>query len=63
MYVVIVSTVSTGRVRRKSFGTWVQAQKFADQWYAKGRSYRVEIVTEPTAPEPLKVPMTPLKAA
>lgn len=63
MYVVIVSTVSTGRVRRKSFGAFVKAQKYADKWYAKGRSYRVEIITEPTVTDPSKVPMTPLKAA
>jgi hypothetical protein len=34
MFVVIVSTVSTGRVRRKQFASREKAQKYADRWRA-----------------------------
>jgi len=43
MFEVIICTVSSGRVQRKSFDNWEQARAFADKWSEKGRSYRVSL--------------------
>ena len=51
MFEVIICTVSTGRVQRKMFDTWEEADRYADKWKAewkptdkRGKRYRVEIV-------------------
>jgi hypothetical protein len=43
MYMVIICTVSSGRVQQKSFNTWEAARQCADHWMEKGRSYRVTL--------------------
>ena len=54
-YEVIISAVNSGRVRRKSFDTWEEADRCADQWrnkYFRGHliPYRVEIVRRELPP-------------
>jgi hypothetical protein len=51
MFEVIICTISTGRVQRKIFDTWEEADRYADRWKAewkptdkRGNRYRVEIV-------------------
>jgi hypothetical protein len=46
MFEVIICTVSSGRVQRRSFDTWDEAYQCADEWRAKygGGRYRVELV-------------------
>jgi hypothetical protein len=71
MFVVIVSTVSTvstGRVRRKQFAIHEKAQKYADRWRAEGRRYYVEVTEAPAAraeeaPVALLLPSSPRRAA
>jgi hypothetical protein len=46
MYQVIICTISSGRVQRKSFDNWDAAQQCADRWSAKNvnrRTYTVSI--------------------
>ncbi len=49
MFEAIISSVVTGRVHRKCFDTWDEADRYADQWMFQGvrpknrRDYRVEI--------------------
>lgn len=66
MFVVIICTISTGRVRRKYFHTWDKAYEYADWWRGhkdRGGRYRVEVTREPQLPDTLKVPATPQRAA
>jgi hypothetical protein len=47
MFEVIICTVSTGRVQRRMFDRWEEADRCADKWKATSKSgnrYRVEIV-------------------
>jgi hypothetical protein len=41
---VIICTVNTGRVQRRSFDTWEEADRCADRWRTKTTRHRVEIV-------------------
>ena len=64
MFVVIISTVSTGRVRRKQFARHEKAQKYAGRWRAEGRRYCVEVTAAPAAraeeaPAALPLPSPP----
>lgn len=52
MYEVIISTINTGKVRRKVFATWDEANQHANDWLDQqaarkkkfsARDYRVEI--------------------
>ena len=46
MYQVIICTINTGRVQRKSFENWDAAWQCADAWKAKNttrRTYAVSI--------------------
>jgi len=43
MFQVVICTVSTGRVQRKSFDTWEAARRYADSWSEKGQRVRVSL--------------------
>ena len=43
MFEVIICTVSSGRVQRKTFDNWEKARAHADKWSEKGRAYRVSL--------------------
>ena len=68
MFEVIISTVDTGRVQRRTFATRDEASRFVnqqqDRWSARGlsaRGYRIEIEHhEP--PVVLTVPQLPAAA-
>jgi hypothetical protein len=62
MFDVIVSTISTGRVRRLTFDSYAEAQKTFDSYDAmravksQARIYRVELVRR-DVPAPVPVPV------
>ena len=43
MFEVIICTVSSGRVQRKTFNNWEVARTYADKWSEKGRAFRVSL--------------------
>ena len=43
MFEVIICTVSTGRVQRKTFDTWEAARQHADKTSEKGQRVRVSL--------------------
>ena len=62
MFDVIVSTISTGRVRRLTFDSYAEAQKTFDSYdvmravKSQARIYRVELVRR-DVPAPVPVPV------
>ena len=52
MYQVIICTINTGRVQRKSFDSWDAAWQCSETWKAKNESRRIYAVSiervEPT---------------
>jgi hypothetical protein len=64
MFEVIVSTISTGRVKRKSFASHEAALQYADRWQRKlgGGRYRVEVARK-DPPAPVSAPRSPARAA
>jgi hypothetical protein len=64
MFEVIICTVSTGRVKRKSFTGHDEALAYADKWQSKqgGGRYRVE-VSRKEPPAPPSAPQGPARAA
>jgi hypothetical protein len=63
MWVVIISTVSTGRVRRKTFASWDKAQHYADWYHQQAPRYRVEVAAVPRPKTPETTLASPQKAA
>ena len=53
MYQVIICTISSGRIQRKTFDSWDAAWKCADSWSAKNvrnRTYTVTVEHVKAAP-------------
>jgi hypothetical protein len=54
MYQVIICTISSGRVQRKSFDNWDDAQKCSDAWSAKNTRRRTYTVSIERVEQPVK---------
>jgi hypothetical protein len=71
MFEVIICTVHTGRVTRKSFPTRAKADRYVEQWEKRTlrprydghspslRSYRVEVRHQPEQPTPALTTTSP----